>query len=108
VNGETMIQSEVIKRQDMIEEIRHIQSTNADLPLTARLLISRDQTSLQSISTSSISAYLYGSKLVAEAACKYGRNIDQQTLNKFIESRQPVRDKKCKKKRNKIKATSTI
>jgi hypothetical protein len=69
----------------MIEEILHIQSTHIDLPLTARQLISRNQTSLQSMSTSSISAYLYGAKLVAEAARKHGRNLDQLTLNKFFD-----------------------
>jgi hypothetical protein len=72
----------------MVEQIMHILSTNADLPLSARQLISRDQTSLQSMSTSSISAYLYGAKLVAEAARKYGRNIAHLPLNRFLESRQ--------------------
>jgi ribonuclease HI len=100
VNGETLVQSNIIRRQNMIEEIIHIQSTHTDLPVTVRQLIARNTTSLRSMSTSSISAYLYGAKLVAEAARKYGRNLDQQTLDKFIESRQQARSTRRKKKRN--------
>jgi hypothetical protein len=85
----------------MIEEIIHIQSTHTDPPLAARQLISRNPTSLQSKSTSSISAYLYGAKLVAEAAQKYDRNLDQQTLDKFIQSWQPARNIRRKEKQNK-------
>jgi hypothetical protein len=102
VRGDTPKKSEVIKRQNMIDEVVHIQSTHTDLPLTAKQLKSRDQISLQSMSTALISAYLYGAKLVAEAASKYGRNVDQQTLIRFIESQQQERDmtrwKKKKKK----------
>jgi hypothetical protein len=101
VNGETPTQSNIIKRQNMIEEILYIQSTHTDLPLTARQLISRNITSLRSMSTSSIPAYLYGAKLVAEAARKYGRNLDQQTLDKFIKAQQPAQNTRKKKKRNK-------
>jgi hypothetical protein len=84
----------------MIEEILHIQSTYTDLPLTASQLLSRTLTSLQSMSTSSISAYLYGAKLVAEAAQKYDRNLDQKTLDKFIQIWQPAQSTRRKKKRN--------
>jgi hypothetical protein len=110
-HGDTPKKSEVIKRQNMIDEVLHIQSTHTDLPLTARQLISRDQISLRSMSTASISGYLYGAKLVAEAASKYGRKVDQQTLIRFIDSHQQerymTRRKEKKKKRNKKKSSVT-
>jgi hypothetical protein len=45
INGETPDKSEVIRRQNMIDKVLHIQSTHIDLPLAARQLISRDQIS---------------------------------------------------------------
>jgi hypothetical protein len=85
-HGDTPKKSEVIKRQNMIDELLHIKSTHTDLPLTAR-----DQISLRSMSTASITGYLYGAKLVAEAASRYGRKVDQQTLIRFIDSQQQER-----------------
>jgi hypothetical protein len=46
VHGETSKKSKVIKRQNKIDEVLHIQSTHKDLPLIARQLISRDPISL--------------------------------------------------------------
>jgi hypothetical protein len=40
------------------------------------------------MNTALILAYLYGAKLVTEAARKYGQNLDQQTLNRFLKSQQ--------------------
>jgi hypothetical protein len=79
-NGETPAKAESIRQQTMINEILHIQANHLHLPLSARQLISRDVVSLRAMNTTSISTYLYGAKLLAEAARQYGHTIGQQTI----------------------------
>jgi hypothetical protein len=85
VNGDTPSKVESIRRQNMINEILHIQATHPDLPIAISHLISREPASLQAMTTSSISAYLYGAQLVAEAAKQHGKNIEQQTITQMYE-----------------------
>jgi hypothetical protein len=68
----------------MIDEIRQIQQTNINLPLFARNLISRDAVSLRSMSTSSLSAYLYGTRMVVESIREHGPDTDQKLLKSFL------------------------
>jgi hypothetical protein len=55
VHGDTPIKTETIHQTTMITEIIHIQNILTHLPLSDRELISRDETSLRAMSTSSIS-----------------------------------------------------
>jgi hypothetical protein len=57
----------------MIEERIDIQEVYTQLPLFARNLISHDTASLRAMSTKSISDYLYGARIVAEAARVHGQ-----------------------------------
>jgi hypothetical protein len=88
VKGETPEQAESIRRRDMIEEIKQIQETNVNLPLFARNLISRDIVLLRAMSTSSITAYLYGARTEAEAAHEHGKDLNQRILKHYFKSRQ--------------------
>jgi hypothetical protein len=102
VKGDTPTKVESIQRHEMIEEIVEIQKTHTHLPSFARNLISRDTVSLRAMSTNSISAYVYGARMVAEAARVHGKDLDQRTLTQFFESRQQqprVSNKKKKKSR---------
>jgi citrate lyase beta subunit len=86
VKGSTPTQIESIRRQEMLEEIQQIQETHTHLPLFARNLITRDIVSLRAMTTKSISAYLYGTKKVVEAARAHGKDLNQRTLQQFITS----------------------
>jgi hypothetical protein len=85
VNGDTPSKAESIRRQNMINEILHIQTTQQNLPITVSHLISRDQASLRAMTTLSISTYLYGAQLLEEAARQHGRHIGQQTITQMYE-----------------------
>jgi hypothetical protein len=84
VKTDTPTKVESIRRQNMINDILHIQATHLDLPLAIGHLI-KGIASLQAMTTSSISTYLYGAQIVAEAARIHGRNIDQQMITQFFE-----------------------
>jgi hypothetical protein len=60
-------ETETIRRTTMIAEILHIETSLNFLPMLDRQLISRDQTSLRAMSTTSISSYLYGARMLAES-----------------------------------------
>jgi hypothetical protein len=67
VHGDTPETIKTIQRQQMIDEIVHIQTTHSHLPASASALISRDITSLQAMTTSALTSYLYGAREVVEA-----------------------------------------
>jgi hypothetical protein len=92
VKGDTPAKVELIRRQNMIDEIKQIQETNTNIPLFARNLISRDIVSLRSMSTPSLSAYLYGTRMVVASIRDRGLDIDQKTLKQYFK----IRKKKLK------------
>jgi hypothetical protein len=72
----------------MLVEITDIRQAHLHLRLFAGNLISQDIVSLRAMSTTSIESYLYGAWMVAEAARKHGKELDQRTLKKFLKTRQ--------------------
>jgi hypothetical protein len=89
VHGETPEKIEIIRRQSMIDEIKHIQMAHAHLSASARALIRRDVISLRAMTTSSITAYLYGAKELVEEYRQNTINVEtgQQRIQQFFQPR---------------------
>jgi hypothetical protein len=67
VHRETPNKAEHIQHQKMIDETTHIQSTLQDISIEDSKLINRDAASLRSMTTTSISTYLFGARMLAES-----------------------------------------
>jgi hypothetical protein len=89
VHGDTPETAAFIRRQNMINEIKHIQETNTHLPASAKALINRDVISLRAMTTSSIAGYLYGAKELVEEYRQHS-NVEtgQQRIQQFFQPRQ--------------------
>jgi hypothetical protein len=88
VHGDTLEQIESINRTTMIDEIVEIQHAHQHLPASARELISCEATVLHDMSTSSITAYLYGAKMFAESVRKHQTEQDTVPISNFLLPRQ--------------------
>jgi hypothetical protein len=67
----------------------HIQATHQDLPIESRTLISRDIMSLQAMTTSALTSYLYGVQEVIEASRQHRhRETGQEQIQQFFQPRQ--------------------
>jgi hypothetical protein len=88
LHGEAPEKAVSIRRQQMIDEILHIQNTHTHLSLSDRELINRDIILLQAMTTSSLTAYLYGARTVVETARQHPRVTGQQRIQKFFQPRQ--------------------
>jgi hypothetical protein len=88
VHGDTPDTMKTIQGQQMINEIEHIQTTQPHLPASARALISRDITSLQAMTSSALTSYLYGAREVVEAYRHHRhRETGQQRIEQFFQPR---------------------
>jgi hypothetical protein len=74
----------------MIQEILYIQNTHQHLPLDTRSLIDRDIKSLQVMNTSTLTAYLYGSQLVAQSARTTQDDTTQRNITSFFQRSEQV------------------
>jgi hypothetical protein len=88
VHGDTPEKTETIRRTTMIVEILHIQTSLNFLAMLDRQLISRDETSLREMSTTSISSYLYGARMLAESTSDEDRQQGMQLIRNCFQPRQ--------------------
>jgi hypothetical protein len=68
VSGDTPEKTKHIKRQENIQEILYIQNTHTHLTIEARSFFDGDVKSLQGMNTSSLTAYLYGAKILTQSS----------------------------------------
>jgi hypothetical protein len=94
VHGDTLEQTEQVHRTTMIDEIVEIQNAHQHLPASALELISRDKAALQEMSTSSITSYLYGAKMLDESVKKHQNDQDTVPISTFFQPRQRKLNKK--------------
>jgi hypothetical protein len=87
VKGETPEKAEIVHRNDMINEILHIQSISRHLPVTAQELIFRDATALRTMKTSSISAHLYRARMIIESSRQHPNTPGQQSITNYVKQR---------------------
>jgi sugar phosphate permease len=69
----------------MIQEIIHIQNTHSHLSMDARSLIDRDIKSLQAMTQSALTAYLYGAQMVVQAERNHPEERGQPTIQTFFQ-----------------------
>jgi hypothetical protein len=88
VHGDTPEQTEQFHRTTMIDKIVERQNAHQHLPASAWELISRDKAALQEMSTSSITSYLYGAKMLAESVKKHQNEQDTVPISNFFQPQQ--------------------
>lgn len=89
VNGETPEKAENIRRQKMIDEILDIQSSLRDVSIEDSELINRDAMSLRTMTTTSLSTYLYGAGMLAESyRRRTAQEINRPVITNFFQPRQ--------------------
>jgi hypothetical protein len=89
VNGETPEKADNIRRQTMIDEILELQSTLKDVSIEDSKLINRDTASLRTMTTTSISTYLYGARMLAESYHRHQPNeTNRPVITNFFQPRQ--------------------
>jgi hypothetical protein len=91
VHGETPEKAVTIKRQHTINDILHIQTTYPDLSISDKELINRDIISLRAMTTSSLSAYLYGARTLVETIRQESkRETGQRGMQQYFQPRQTI------------------
>jgi hypothetical protein len=85
VKGETPVESEVIRRDDMINDILHLQSLSGHLPRTAQDIVFIDATALRNMKTSTISAHLYAVRMLIESSRTHQTIPGQQSITDFFQ-----------------------
>jgi hypothetical protein len=69
----------------MIDEILHIQTTHPDISLSDKALINRDIISLRAMTTSALSAYLYGARTLVETIRhESNRETGQRSIQQYF------------------------